>query len=95
MLAAIEGTLTRTDTGCLALESPYVDGAVTATMFPYGSELSPDGESVKVPELGTVRIGDQVSGGAGGFVSAEVATAAGAPPECLGGDQLLLWQAVE
>lgn len=87
MDAQILGTLTRTDAGCLALEQ----GEETYVLqFPYGSVLADDGESVEVPDLGRLTIGDAIDGG-GGYATG----IADAPEECREGDEFAIWQTLE
>lgn len=85
MDAQIIGTLTRTDTGCLALETGT---GVLVLEFPFGTRLADDGESANVPELGVVRIGDRIDG-AGGYIDVR-----SAPEECRGGLEFAVWQRV-
>ncbi len=86
MDAQILGTLTRTDEGCLALASEW--GDVYVLQFPFGSELSDDGESVVVPGLGTLREGDRIDGG-GGYIDVP-----DAPEECRISEEFAVWQTV-
>lgn len=85
MDAQIAGTLILTDSGCLAVTS----GADSYVLeFPFGTELADDGESVNVPGLGIVHIGDEIAG-AGGYIDVP-----GAPEECRTGREFAVWQRV-
>lgn len=86
MDAQILGTLTVADSGCLALAA---EGAVYALQFPFGSRLADDGESVEVPGRGTLRPGDEITGG-GGYVDVP-----GAPEECRLGQDFAVWQTAD
>ena len=85
MEALIIGTLTRTDTGCLALEQ---EGHIYVLQFPYGSTLADDGESVEVPGAGTIALGGDVTGG-GGYIDLP-----SAPEECGDSTEFAVWQTV-
>ncbi|BDZ55148.1 hypothetical protein [Agromyces marinus] len=85
MDAIVAGTLTRTENGCLALDD--LDG-LHVLEFPYGTTLADDGETVEVPGLGPLRIGDAVEGG-GGYLDV-----ADAPDECRTGNDFAIWQTV-
>ncbi|NQX13309.1 hypothetical protein HQQ80_16910 [Microbacteriaceae bacterium VKM Ac-2855] len=89
MQAIVAGSLTVTDTGCFALDS---GGTVRPVQFPFGTRLGDDGETVLVPGLEPIRVGDDVSGG-GGYMDLE-----NAPAECEstseGGDSAI-WQTVD
>lgn len=85
MDAEIAGTLTRTDSGCLALASETESYVL---QFPFGTELADDGESVNVPGLGVVHIGDEIAGG-GGYIDVP-----GAPEECRTSREFAVWQQV-
>ena len=64
MEALITGTLTTTESGCFAVAS----GDVTYPLqFPYGTVLSDDGRTVKVPGHQPLEVGDEIRGG-GGYV---------------------------
>lgn len=83
--ALVGGTLMRTDRGCISLD---VAGVVTAVLFPFGSELAPDGESVQVPGSGVMRVGDKVERGGGvGYLK----SLSGVPDECRTGESLVVW----
>ena len=84
MLAAIDGRLTRTAEGLLAVGR---ENDQTVLRFPYGTELADDGQSVDVPGLGAVRLGDAIRGG-GGY-----ADVADLPAEYGGVTALFDWQA--
>lgn len=86
MDALVAGTLTRTESGCLALDSG--DGQVYVLQFPFGTRLADDGGSVEVPGLGTLRPGDELSGG-GGYVDVP-----DAPEECRLSAEFAVWQTV-
>lgn len=66
MEAMITGTLTLTESGCFALEDS--DGTILPMLFPFGTRLSVDGETIHVPGLSPLRVGDDVEGG-GGYLS--------------------------
>ena len=85
MDALILGTLTHTEDGCLAVEH---EGNTYVLQFPYGSRLADDGESVEVPGVGTLRLGDAIEGG-GGYVNVP-----DAPNECRISAEFAVWQSV-
>jgi len=86
MDALIAGTLVRTDAGCLAVQG--ADELTYVLQFPFGSRLAEDGESVEVPGLGVVRLGDAIEGG-GGYVDVP-----SAPEECRISEEFAVWQSV-
>lgn len=76
----------RTEQGCLA-SGTTADPAVV--QFPFGSELSADGQSVEVPDFGTLRLGDTFQGGGG---MGDLAYITGVPVECQTGTSFISWQ---
>lgn len=86
-LAIFEGTLMRTDQGCLA--GQISNGQTLVLQFPYGSTLAQDGQSVAVPGVGTVRLGDSFSAGGG---AGDLAALSGVPDECQGSASFFSWQ---
>lgn len=80
------GTLVHSDRGCVAIGR--ADGGVSVLLFPFGSKLAEDGESVDLPGTGVVRIGDRVEHG-GGVAALE--SLADVPDECRAGDDLIVW----
>lgn len=87
MLAVAGGVLTRTERGCLAFDAGD-PGGLTVLMFPFGTVLKDDGQSVVVPDHGTVHLGDTFTAGGGFGQSAD----AYLPEECRGGSSLFVWQ---
>lgn len=85
MTAVVGGTLTPTDRGCLALGEQRT---ATPLVFPYGSKLAADGQTVEVPHGGLLRIGDEVThgGGMGSLVNLN-----GVPDECQAGTDVAIW----
>jgi hypothetical protein len=62
---------------------------VVAVQFPYGSILSEDGNSVDIPDVGTLHLGDSFSGGGG---DGDPDDLRGAPAECQVGTSFISWQ---
>ncbi|WP_424466652.1 hypothetical protein [Pseudoclavibacter helvolus] len=58
------------------------DTEPTPVKFPYGTTLSDDGQSINVPGLGEVSIGETLTGG-GGHISLDPEDAEDVPPECV------------
>ena len=67
MEALISGTLAPNDSGCFTVES---DGVTYPLQFPYGTELSGEGETLHVPGVPVLKVGDAIRGG-GGYVHLE------------------------
>ena len=76
--------------GCLGLASDSASEAV-AVIWPQGSELADDGQSIEIPDVGQVRVGQYVSGSGGEISNPSGDRFAAVPPECL--DQELLLDA--
>lgn len=85
MDALIQGTLTRSDEGCLTVETSH---GTFVLQFPFGSRLADDGESVEVPGAGTLRLGDDVDG-VGGYIDVP-----DTPEECRLSAEFAVWQTV-
>ncbi len=86
MEAQIVGILTRTAQGCLAVAS---GSELHVLVFPFGSTLAEAGQSVEVPEIGTVHLDDPIEGGGGGYIHLS-----NMPEECRLGDEFAVWQTV-
>lgn len=86
MEARIDGTLMRSADGCLGID---VAGDFTVVLFPYGAQLSKDGMSVAVAEVGDLQFGDNIVGGGGYISSVDV------PEPCRGGAEIVVWQTVD
>jgi hypothetical protein len=71
MLAAlIEGDLVKTDEGdCWAIANGSADPV--ALLFPVGTTADAANETVDIPSLGRLSVGDRISGGGGYFSPAE------------------------
>jgi hypothetical protein len=80
MDALLEGTIEVNEDGCFALRG---DGAEASTviLFPFGSVVDPEAQTVTVPEYGVVSIGDRVVSG-GGFVPVTDDSTFFEPPNC-------------
>jgi hypothetical protein len=82
MDAQVVGTLIVGPGGCFALD---YESTITPVVWPKGSTLADDGQSVEISRSGpTVRIGDDIEGGGGEFTSPhESTTYRDVPDECL------------
>ncbi|WP_424464415.1 hypothetical protein [Pseudoclavibacter helvolus] len=86
MEANIGGTLGLNEGGCwIVIQGEYR----TLLQFPFGSQLTQDGLSVDVPGVGTVGVGDTISGGGGvGPAVPETPAVCGGPAQ-----SMVFWQA--
>lgn len=86
--AEVRGVIERGPGGCLGLLAEDAD-AVVPLIWPEGSQLAEDGTRITVPELGEVRVGQNISGGGGQVSSTDGDRYSDVPEDCL--DQGLLF----
>ncbi len=87
--AEIRGALELGPGGCLGLVAEGTDVAVPL-VWPEGSELSEDGASLTVPDLGEVRVGQTVAGIGGEDTSVDADRYDDVPEDCLGEGRLIV-----
>ncbi|WES63943.1 hypothetical protein P0L94_15925 [Microbacter sp. GSS18] len=88
MAAQISGTLTTTDSGCLAVA---IEDVTYPLQFPFGTRLSDDGAEVVVPGLSPLHVGDHIEGGGGYIHLTDV------PDECIADNEYAeyaIWQSL-
>ncbi|WP_160075256.1 hypothetical protein [Pseudoclavibacter sp. 8L] len=85
MEARVGGTLALSEGGCWVVETGE---GQTFVQFPFGSSLTPGGQSINVPGFATVGVGDSIDGSGGyGSAPADAPEACGAP-----GQPMVFWQ---
>ena len=80
MAALIEGVIELNEDGCFAVRADVYPES-TVILFPYGSVVDPEAQTVTVPLRGEVSNGDRVSSG-GGFVPVTKESTFFEPPNC-------------
>ena len=89
MAALLEGVVELNEDGCFALRSDGVDVS-TVILFPYGSVVDAEAQTVAVPLWGEVSIGDRVTSG-GGFVPVTDEATFFEPPNCAAEDVAVMY----
>jgi hypothetical protein len=87
--AQISGILIRDDAGCFALEGEF---GTYVVVFPAGTTLAEDEQSIDLPTVGTVELGDMIDWGGGYYGAAHLTQITGlqVSEECASGELALM-----